>query len=99
MAGTPNRRTQDLMERLDALGVDPVNGLAIIANDATAPLELRARIQMELMGYLWPKRKALDLGVTESKSISINIGIPQPPKPVVAMLEPPDKLTPYSLRA
>lgn len=87
MAGTPNKRTQDLMERLEALDLDPVCGLAAIANDATAPLELRARVQMELMGYLYPKRKALDVSSTENQSISINIGIPQPPKSVKAMVE------------
>lgn len=86
VAGTPNKRTQDLMERLDALGVDPVNGLAAIARDETAPLELRARVQMELMGYLFPKRKALDVSSDEKQSISISIGIP-PMKPVADALE------------
>ena len=84
VVGTPNKRTQDLMERLDALGVDPVDGLAAIARDETAPLELRARVQMELMGYLFPKRKALDVSSGEKQSISISIGIP-PSKPVPAL--------------
>ena len=84
VAGTPNKRTQDLMDRLDALGVDPVDGLAAIARDETAPLELRARVQMELMGYLFPKRKALDVNSAEQQSISISIGIP-PSKPVPAL--------------
>ena len=75
------------MERLDALGVDPLAGLAAIANDATAPLELRARVQMDLMGYLFPRRKALDINTNEDHSISINIGIPQPPKLVVDELQ------------
>lgn len=86
-AGTPNKRTQDLMERLDQLGVDPVNGLAAIATDESAPLELRARVQMELMSYLYPKRKALDVTSSEQQSININIGIPQPAKPVLQALE------------
>ena len=86
-AGTPNKRTQDLMERLDALGVDPLAGLAAIANDATAPLELRARVQLEFMSYLYPKRKALDESAAQLASISIVIGIPQPPKLVVDELQ------------
>lgn len=85
--GTPNKRTQDLMERLDQLGVDPVNGLAAIATDESAPLELRARVQMELMAYLYPKRKALDVSSSEQQSISISIGIPQPARPVLQTLE------------
>lgn len=88
-AGTPNKRTQDLMERLDQLGVDPVNGLAAIATDEGAPLELRARVQIELMSYLYPKRKALDVTGSEQQSISISIsiGIPQPVKPALQALE------------
>jgi hypothetical protein len=76
-AGTPNRRTQDLAARLEALGVDPVLGLAQIAQDATAPIELRARVQCELMAYLYPKRRALDVNGQAQQPISINIGIPQ----------------------
>ncbi len=87
VAGTPNKRTQDLQDRLEALGVDPVNGLAAIATDESAPLELRARVQMELMAYLYPKRKALDVSSSEQQSISISIGIPQPVKPVLQALE------------
>lgn len=87
VAGTPNKRTQDLQDRLEALGVDPVMGLALIAKDESAPLELRARVQMELMAYLYPKRKALDVSSSEQQSISISIGIPQPAKPVVQALE------------
>lgn len=75
------------MERLDQLGVDPLDGLAAIAKDETAPLELRAKIQLDLLGYIFPKRRALDVSSTENQSISIIIGIPQPPKPVVAELE------------
>jgi hypothetical protein len=87
MAGTPNRKTADLLERLDSLGVDPVSGLAAIAKDEAAPIELRARVQMELMTYIYPKRKSLDLSTTENQSINIQIGIPLPAKPVVAELE------------
>ena len=77
-AGVPNKRTQDLQERLEALGVDPVMGLAAIANDDAAPLELRARVQIELMSYLWPKRKALDIESSKQQPISIRIGLSAP---------------------
>ena len=86
-AGTPNKRTQDLIQRLDDLGLDPLAGLAAIANDATAPLELRARVLADLMGYIYARRKSLDESAAHQASISINIGIPQPPKLVVDELQ------------
>lgn len=75
MAGTPNKRTQDLRERLEALGVDPLLGLAAIAQDTTASLELRAKVQCELMAYLYPKRRALDMSSTSQNPITISLGI------------------------
>lgn len=75
IAGTPNKRTQDLQERLEALGVDPLQGLALIAKDETAPLELRAKVQMDLMAYLYPRRKALDVGSSNQQPVSIRIGL------------------------
>lgn len=80
VAGTPNKKTQDLQERLQELGVDPVTGLAAIAKDITAPLELRAKVQMELMAYMYPKRKALDVGSSQQQPVSIRIGLSVPPK-------------------
>ena len=75
IAGTPNKRTQDLQDRLEALGVDPLEGLAQIAKDDTAPLELRAKVQMDLMSYLYPRRKALEVGSSNQQPISIRIGL------------------------
>ena len=65
VAGTPNRRTEELVTRLEALGVDPVSGLAMIANDPTASLDLRARVQMELLGYMYPKRRSIDVSAPD----------------------------------
>jgi len=76
VAGTPNRRTEELVTRLEALGVDPVSGLALIAQDPTASLDLRARVQMELLGYMYPKRRALDVSAPTQQAVSIRIGIP-----------------------
>jgi hypothetical protein len=58
-AGTPNKRTQEVMERLDALGCDPLEGMARIAMDKSAALELRGRMYAELAQYVYPKRKAI----------------------------------------
>ena len=83
VAGTPNKRTHELVDRLHDLGVDPVAGLAEIAKDENAPLEIRARVQMELMAYLYPKRKAVEVAGPNQPPIVINLGIEPVPAPVV----------------
>ena len=60
LAGTPNRRTVEVIERLEALGCDPIEGMARIAMDMTVPAEVRARMFAELAGYVAPKRKAVE---------------------------------------
>jgi hypothetical protein len=82
-AGTPNRRTQELVLRLEALGVDPVLGLAEIAKDPTVSVDLRARVLTDLMQYVWPKRKVLDVSADAQQPISIRIGIPSKTSPAV----------------
>lgn len=79
VSGTPNKKTQDLLERLEALGVDPLAGLAAIANDDSAPLELRAKVQCELMMYIYPKRKALEVSSATKQPVSIRISLAAPP--------------------
>jgi hypothetical protein len=59
--GTPNKRTQEVIERLAALRCDPIEGMARIAMDETNPPELRGRMLAELAGYCYPKRKAVEL--------------------------------------
>jgi len=60
VAGTPNKRTQEVMERLDALGCDPIEGMARIAMvEANAP-EWRGRMFAELAEYVAPKREAVE---------------------------------------
>ena len=60
VAGTPNKRTQDVIERLEALGCDPIEGMARIAMNEANPPELRGRMFAELAGYVAPKRKAVE---------------------------------------
>ena len=62
-AGTPNRRTLELVERLEQLGCDPLAAVANIASDASIAPELRLRAAGELLPYLYPRRKAVDLSV------------------------------------
>ena len=58
--GTPNKKTQEVVERLEALGCDPIEGMARIAMNEANPLELRGRMFAELAGYVAPKRKAIE---------------------------------------
>jgi len=58
--GTPNRRTQQLIERLEELDVDPVEGLAQILKEPTVTADTRRAIYLELLQYLFPKRKAVE---------------------------------------
>ncbi len=60
-AGTPNKRTAELTERLAELGCDPLEGLARIAADPATEPALRARVYADLLPYLYPKRKAVEL--------------------------------------
>jgi hypothetical protein len=60
-AGVPNKRTVELTERLAALGCDPLAGLVQITADPTAELALRAKVLSDLLPYMYPKRKALEL--------------------------------------
>jgi len=69
-AGTPNKRTTELSERLEALGCDPIEGMAQIAMDQANPPELRGRMYAELAGYLFPKRKATEIKVDERPRVT-----------------------------
>jgi hypothetical protein len=59
--GTPNKRTAELVERLAELECDPVEGLVRIAADPNTDAALRARVYADLLPYLYPKRKAVEV--------------------------------------
>ena len=61
--GIPNRKTQAVIDRLDALGCDPIEGMARIAMDETAELSIRAQMYKELAQYVASKRKAVEMKV------------------------------------
>ncbi len=58
--GTPNKRTVEVQQRLSELDCDPIQGMALIAMDASNPPELRGRMFAELAAYIAPKRKAVE---------------------------------------
>lgn len=75
--GTPNKATQLIVDKLEALGCDPINGMAQIALDKSNAPELRARMFAELAQYIAPKRKAVEIDTGDAHHVVFNIGIPQ----------------------
>jgi hypothetical protein len=75
-AGTPNRRTADVVARLKILGCDPIEGMARLAMDLENAPELRGRMFSELAQYVAPKRRALDVAAADAAPVMIRIGIP-----------------------
>lgn len=69
--GTPNKATMEVVEKLAALGCDPIAGLAEIAMDRKNSPELRARCHSELAQYLHPKRKPVDIMVEQPTVINV----------------------------
>lgn len=60
VAGTPNRQTVDIAEKLAKLNCDPIIGMAKLAINPDASLELRGKMYSELAQYVAPKRKAVE---------------------------------------
>lgn len=69
--GVPNKKTQILTDSLERLGLDPIEGLyeCLKEYDAVTPyepsdqinlLKAKASIYMELLQYIYPKRKAIE---------------------------------------
>ncbi len=58
--GPPNKRTQEVIDKLAALDCDPIAGMAKIALDEKNTPELRGRMFSELSQYIAPKRKAIE---------------------------------------
>jgi len=70
--GTPNRRSVEAAELMEDLGVNPLVGMIEIALDTSNPPELRGRMFSELASYVYPKRKAVELGTPDGQALAIN---------------------------
>jgi hypothetical protein len=73
VAGTPNRKTMEVAERLESLRCDPIEGMARIAEDTENPPELRGRMYAELAQYLHPKRKAIEHSGSGEAPLTITV--------------------------
>lgn len=76
-AGTPNKRTAEVAERLAALDCDPIAGMARLAMDESNAPELRGRMFSELAQYVAPKRKAVEHSATDGSSFEFSWMAPQ----------------------
>ena len=56
-----NLTPSTVIDRLEALGCDPIEGMARIAMDEEADLSLRTQMYKELAQYVAPKRKAVEM--------------------------------------
>ena len=56
--GTPNRKTRELLELLGEY--DPAQSLLEILQSERIPVDLRIKIHMDLMSYVYPKRKSIE---------------------------------------
>lgn len=72
-AGSKNKRTEEIEEKLAALNCDPIEGMATIAADPTASQELKFQAFKELAQYVAPKRKAVEMEIEGSGSFNINV--------------------------
>jgi hypothetical protein len=70
--GTPNNRTQDVIEKLVELDCDPIEGMARIAQQAEADGDknLAAQIYKELAPYVAPKRKAIEQTIKHEEELT-----------------------------
>ena len=60
VAGTPNRKTQEISALLESLDCNPIEGMARIATNEKYSPELRGRMYAELAQYVYPKRRAVE---------------------------------------
>lgn len=72
-AGSPNKRTQEIQERLAQLECDPIEGMAMIANDPSLDQSIRLQAFKELAQYVAPKRKAIDMAATVDGTMKIEV--------------------------
>lgn len=59
-AGTPNKKTTELQDKLIDSGFDPIQELIEIAVDLQTSKDLKTKICSDLAQYVYPKRKAVE---------------------------------------
>jgi len=87
--GTPNKRTIDVIERLNELDCDPIAGMAEIAKLAMSEqnLTLAGYMYKELAQYMAPKRKAMEFTVETVREIEAEDLTDQQKKNLIKLLQ------------
>ena len=71
--GQANKRSKEISDRLEQLNCDPIEGMAMIANDTSLDHGLRLTAFKELAQYVAPKRKAVDVDASIDGNVSIEV--------------------------
>lgn len=73
--GTPNKATAELREQLAALNCDPLEATVRIARRAEKKgnLELAGRLYAELLQYVAPKRKAVEISGANGDDLKLEL--------------------------
>jgi hypothetical protein len=71
--GTPNKKTQGVIDKLAELKCDPIEGMAKIAEQAMSEgdLPLAGNMYKELAQYVAPKRKAMEISGDKDAPLAI----------------------------
>ena len=56
--GTPNKKTRELIELLG--DYNPAESLLEILKSDRVPIDLKIKINLDLMSYVYPKRKSIE---------------------------------------
>ncbi|MGE3992929.1 hypothetical protein [Pseudorhodoplanes sp.] len=70
-AGTPNKRTKTIEEKLEAMGCDPIEAMARLAMDENESSTLRFAALKELAQYVAPKRKAVEVSSAQEPFVIV----------------------------
>ena len=69
--GTPNKKTTELIELLG--DYNPIVRLIEIAKDKNTSLDMHVKINLDLLPYIYPKRKSIDMNSNEMPEVKIYI--------------------------
>ena len=68
---TPNKKTTELMELLG--DYNPIVRLIEIAKDENTSLDMQVKINLDLLPYIYPKRKSIDMNSNDMPEVKIYI--------------------------
>lgn len=70
--GSISKLSREVYSRLESLGVDPIEGMARIAEDRKQDMALRGKMYAELAQYCYPKRRSVEHSGPGGDPIEIN---------------------------